>query len=74
MFSYGIMFRMETQIKQEVVQWHRRLMKKAKQCQSSWGMGFPVISITLLNPMLRELVDMVRKGNQCECQKHRSEE
>ncbi len=36
-----------------------KLRKQARQCQSTWGMGFPVISLKLLEPhwakMLRRL-------------------
>ena len=28
--------------------------KKAKECQRTWGMGFPVISITLLKEILKK--------------------
>ena len=30
-----------------------KIEKKAKECQKNWGMGFPVISITLLKTMLK---------------------
>lgn len=42
----------------------QEVLKTARKCQNTWGMGFPVISITLLKPyrvavrtMIRELRD-----------------
>ena len=31
----------------------KQVESKSKQCQRAWGMGFPVISITLLKQILK---------------------
>lgn len=37
------------------VQIRRELEATAKSCQKTWGLGFPAISLTLLEPFLQRL-------------------
>lgn len=35
----------------------RELEAKAKACQRTWGLGFPVISVALLRPFIKRLLE-----------------
>ncbi len=54
--------RIPEKMQKQIDKWDARVLKVAKGCQRGWGTGFPVISITLLKPFLRELIDIVREG------------
>ena len=34
----------------------------ANSCRRNWGMGFPVISITLLRPYIREMIEIANRS------------
>ena len=36
------------------------LEAKANSCRRNWGMGFPIISIKLLRPYIREMIEILK--------------
>lgn len=43
----------------EIKRIYKELEEKCKSCQRTWGMGFPVISLTLLLPYLTRIKEVL---------------